>query len=132
MVRPAIDAACPCGSGVTHGQCCGPVLVDHREAATAEALMRSRYTAFVVGDVGHLERSWHADARPPDIRVDPLQEWTGLTIVETDLGRALDATGVVEFVATSVVGGRKRSLHERSRFVRVDGAWVYVDGDVDP
>lgn len=122
-------AACPCSSGDAFGICCSPVLAGERPAATAEALMRSRYSAFVTGDVRHLERSWHPDTRPADVRVNPLQEWTGLHIVDTELGRALDATGVVEFIATSRVDGRPRSLHERSRFARVDGAWVYVDAE---
>ena len=91
--------------------------------------MRSRYSAFVVGDVDHLMRSWHPDTRPTEISFVPGQTWTTLEIVSTERGRALDATGVVEFRAHYVRNGRAGTLHESSRFARVAGRWVYVDGD---
>ena len=92
--------------------------------------MRSRFTAFAVGDSSHLLRSWHPDTRPTAVGIDPDQRWTRLEILETEAGRALDATGVVTFVAHYETPTGPGSLHERSRFSRVDGAWVYVDGDV--
>jgi SEC-C motif domain protein len=96
-------------------------------ARTAEALMRSRYTAFVRGDAAYLLRSWHPDTRPPALDVAG-PRWTGLCIVATEAGRARDETGVVEFEARYEEGGRPGARRERSRFSRVDGCWVYVDG----
>ena len=92
--------------------------------------MRSRYSAFVVGDGEHLLRSWHPDTRPVEVSFVPGQTWTALEIVSTERGRALDATGTVEFRARYRRDGRAGTLHEISRFARVGGRWVYVDGDV--
>ena len=92
--------------------------------------MRSRYSAFVVGDVDHLMRSWHPDTRPDEVTLVADQVWTSLEIISTERGRALDATGVVEFRASYRRGERSGALHEASRFGRVDGRWVYIDGKV--
>ncbi|QFR02430.1 hypothetical protein F9278_08115 [Streptomyces phaeolivaceus] len=94
-------------------------------APTAEALMRSRYSAFVMRDEAYLLRSWHPRTRPADVAFDTTMRWTGLEILETRDGSAFHTTGTVTFRA-SFRGG---SMHERSRFERVDGAWVYVDGE---
>lgn len=119
---------CPCGSGKDLDGCCGALLSGERKAGTAEALMRSRYTAFVLGDVAYLQRTWHPTTRPRRLELDPGQEWLGLSIVGTERGSLLDSTGVVEFVAEYRAGGRRHSLHERSRFTREKGQWLYVDG----
>ena len=87
--------------------------------------MRSRYCAFVRRDGAYLLRTWHPRTRPERIDFDPGMRWTGLEILDTDGGSAFHSTGTVTFRA-SYRGG---SLHERSRFERVDGAWVYVDGE---
>jgi SEC-C motif-containing protein len=87
--------------------------------------MRSRYSAFVVRDTGYLLRTWHPRSRPAELELDPRMRWTGLEILGTSDGSAFHSTGTVTFRA-SYQGG---SLHELSRFERVDGAWVYVDGD---
>lgn len=127
---------CPCGSGRTYAACCGPLLAGERTAATAEELMRSRYTAFATGDVDHLVRSWHPRTRPEQFALDAATTWTGLTVVGTERGGVDDEDGVVEFVARytepSATGSRAVSrgeLHEVSRFARRAGRWVYVDGD---
>lgn len=98
--------------------------------------MRSRYTAFATGDVGHLLRTWHPRTRPDELTLDPATRWTGLTVVRTERGAAEDGDGVVEFVARydEPSPGRGRGtntgrLHEVSRFARRAGRWVYVDGD---
>jgi SEC-C motif-containing protein len=107
--------------------CCGPLL-GGAPAPDAEALMRSRYTAFVLEDARHLLASWHAGTRPSSIAFEPGVKWLGL---EVRAHRALDADHAeVEFVARSRVAGRGQRLHERSRFVREDGNWFYVDGDM--
>ncbi|MFE6285148.1 YchJ family protein [Streptomyces sp. NPDC057877] len=117
-------AACPCGLPEPYEKCCARY---HSGAAapTAEALMRSRYTAFVRGDTAYLLRTWHPRTRPGQLDLDPGTRWTGLEILDTGDGSAFHTTGTVTFRA-SFRGG---ALHERSRFERVDGAWVYVDGD---
>ncbi|GGY09784.1 YchJ family protein [Streptomyces djakartensis] len=115
--------SCPCGLPGAYEACCGRYHAG-TAAPTAEALMRSRYCAFVKGDVPYLLRTWHPRTRPGRLELDPGMRWTGLEILDTSDGTAFHTTGTVEFRA-SYRGG---SLHERSRFERVDGAWVYVDG----
>lgn len=87
--------------------------------------MRSRYSAFVVGEEDFLFTTWHPRTRPEDVSVDRTRSWTRLEIVETVDGGPGDQEGVVEFVAHHA-GGRQ---HERSRFARRAGHWVYVDGE---
>ena len=123
-----IGLDCPCGSGRALAECCGPVLEQSCPAATAEALMRSRFTAFAVGDLDHLERSWAPETRPGKIRLDPTRRWTRLEILSLVEGRELAATGVVEFRAHYDVGGIAGEVHERSTFRRDHGRWVYVGG----
>ena len=125
---PVVGGECPCGRGDEFADCCGPVLDDSRPAATAEALMRSRYTAFVLGDVDHLGRSWAPETRPSRIRLDPARRWTRLDILSVVDGRELSASGVVEFRAHYDTGGLAGEVHERSNFRRDRGRWVYVDG----
>ncbi len=121
-------AACPCGSGAARGACCGPYLDGEAIAPTAEALMRSRYSAFVEGHREYLLRTWAAQTRPENLELDPGQRWLGLSIRATAAGGVDDDAGEVEFVARSRIGGRGQRLHERSRFRRVNGQWLYVDG----
>jgi SEC-C motif-containing protein len=90
--------------------------------------MRSRYSAFVVGDERYLLGSWHPSSRPAELDLDPAQRWFGLEILATTGGGLLDSTGTVEFVAKSRVDGRVGQQHETSRFVRVNSRWVYLDG----
>ncbi|MDG5804945.1 YchJ family metal-binding protein [Streptomyces ossamyceticus] len=116
---------CPCGLPGTYAGCCGRFHAGPAGAPTAEALMRSRYSAFVVEDAAYLLRTWHPRTRPAHVDFDPGMRWTGLEILGTSEGSAFHTTGTVTFRA-SFHGG---SLHERSRFERVDGAWVYVDGE---
>jgi SEC-C motif-containing protein len=116
---------CPCGSGAAYDDCCGPVVRNERPADTAEELMRSRYSAYALGDVDHVFRSWHPGTRPDDLDALPNLEWTGLEILAVVDGGPVDVEGVVEFRAHHTAG----TQHERSRFVRRAGRWVYVDGD---
>jgi SEC-C motif-containing protein len=90
--------------------------------------MRSRYSAFAVGDVGYLLATWHPGTRPRSLELDPRVRWTGLEIVASSGGAMLEADGTVEFVARYVRDRAPGSQHERSRFVRVDGRWCYLDG----
>lgn len=127
--------SCPCGLPDTYAACCGRY-VDHpgNPAPTAEALMRSRYTAYTLGNADYLLASWHADTRPDRLDLsdeDRRLKWLGLEVVRTSAGQPGDDEGVVEFVARYKVGGRACRMHELSRFVCVDGRWYYLDGDVD-
>ena len=122
-------APCPCGSGAPYPACCGPVH-DGAPAQTAEALMRSRYSAFVLGRDDHLFRTWHPRTRPAEVSAAPGIAWTGLEVVRTVDGGAGDETGTVEFRARYRDAAGEQVLHETSRFARRAGRWVYVDGDL--
>ncbi|MEU4999076.1 YchJ family metal-binding protein [Streptomyces sp. NPDC021622] len=120
---------CPCGRPEPYESCCGRLHRGEAKAAVPEELMRSRYSAFVKRDEAYLLRTWHPRTRPPRVEFDPGMRWVGLEILATAEGTAFHSTGTVEFRARYTDGGRQDALHERSRFERVHGAWVYVDGD---
>ena len=124
---PALSA-CPCGSGTAYAACCGP-LHDGEPPATAEALMRSRYTAYACGRLDHLVRTWHPRTRPPDLTLAPGMTWLGLEVLGASRGGPDDVEGTVEFVARFRSAGRDQVQHETSRFERRAGRWVYVDGE---
>lgn len=128
------DLPCPCGSTQRYALCCGALHAAYADshrlaAATPEALMRSRYTAFVLDLRPYLLASWHASARPAALEPpEPGLKWLGLDVKRAALQDA--DHGTVEFVARSKLGGRAHRLHEVSRFVREGGQWFYVDGDL--
>lgn len=95
---------------------------------TAEALMRSRFAAFKAGDAAWLLATWHPSTRPDGLDLADNPRWRGLQIVDTVAGGEDDVDGVVEFRATYLADDALGILHERSRFVREDGRWFYVDG----
>lgn len=90
--------------------------------------MRSRYTAYCVGDAVYLRQSWASSTRPSRIRFDADHHWRGLEIRATAKGGLLDKTGTVEFVASYINKLGAGAMHEISRFEREAGKWVYVDG----
>jgi SEC-C motif-containing protein len=120
-------SVCVCGSGRVADACCARFHAGE-PAPTPEALMRSRYSAFVLDLRDYLLATWHPTTRPPALSPpEPGLKWLGLEVKRSAL---LDADhGTVEFVARSKLGGRAHRLHENSRFVREDGRWYYVDGD---
>lgn len=120
---------CPCGSGETFSGCCGPAL-SGMPPLTAEALMRSRYTAFARGDATYVAQSWHPGTRPEDIRLDSALAWRGLEVLDVQGGAEGEVRGTVEFRAHWREGGHDGVLSERSRFVRQSGRWWYLDGKV--
>ncbi len=123
-----MNVVCPCGRGAALESCCGRYLGTEVPAPDAESLMRSRYTAFVRADAVHLLTTWHASTRPATLELEPGVKWLGL---EVKRHKVLDASHAeVEFVARSRIQGRGQRLHERSRFVRENGYWFYVDGDI--
>jgi SEC-C motif-containing protein len=121
---------CPCGRPLPYAQCCGRYVDDYAgtPAPDAESLMRSRYTAFVREQADYLLATWHASRRPSKVSFDAAVKWLGLEVRDH---REVDAMHAeVEFVARQRdKSGRAVRLHERSRFVREDGRWYYVDGD---
>lgn len=134
----APEPLCPCGctdarrKPLVYAQCCGRYVDDfaNSPAPDAQALMRSRYTAFVRERVDYLLATWAASHRPADLSLDAGTKWLGLEVRKHSVQNASHAE--VEFVARSRdASGRAHRLHERSRFVREeDGRWYYVDGDL--
>ncbi|MBB6097564.1 SEC-C motif-containing protein [Deinobacterium chartae] len=129
MVYPAFKP-CPCGSGRSFSACCGPLL-GGEAAPTAEHLMRSRYTAYALGQEDYLLRTWAAATRPASLGLgaDGVR-WQSLEVRCREGGQAGDDTGTVEFVARFSVGGERHRMHEVSRFVREGGEWRYLDGEL--
>jgi len=129
---PSITDAlpCPCQSGKPFDDCCAPLISGELPPETAEALMRSRYTAYTLRDEAYLLATCHPSTRPQslDFASEPAPKWIGLQIrqfVQTG-----PDTAIVEFVARYRVGGRAQRLHETSRFKLSHGRWMYVDGDI--
>lgn len=125
-VRSGRSAACPCGLTEPYEECCGALHGGRRTAATAEELMRSRYSAYVVRDADYLLRSWAPVTRPRSVEFDEDLVWTGLEILGRTGGSAFHTEGTVEFRASCVLDGQPGVLREDSRFVRrADGGWLY-------
>lgn len=116
LLRP-----CPCGSKRPYAQCCGPRLSGEQPAETPEALMRSRYSAYVLQDAAYVLITWHPKTRPADLVLGPRPEWLGLSV-----RRAVGDT--VSFTARYQERGVRRELRERSTFVQEGGRWFYLDG----
>jgi SEC-C motif-containing protein len=120
-------SACYCGLDKQYAACCGRLHSGAENAATAEALMRSRYSAYVLKLADYLLATWHPDTRPAELDLDADDtKWLGLEVkkhVQQDETRA-----TVEFVARYRIAGKGHRLHELSRFVREDGRWYYIDG----
>jgi SEC-C motif domain protein len=123
---------CPCGTGLPYAECCGAlhdgITTGTATAGTAEQLMRSRYSAFVVGDGAYLLATWHPATRPTALDLDDDVRWTGLDVLTTTGGSLLADEGTVEFRAHYVRGREAGAQHENSRFLREDGRWRYLDG----
>lgn len=126
---------CPCQSGKEYDACCGPIIRGERAAPTAEALMRSRYSAFAKDEIDYLEQSLHPDQRTD---YDPAStrhwaehsEWLKLEIVDVSDGGENDDEGTVEFIATYRQKGNTLAHHEIGRFNRIKGVWYYTDGKI--
>jgi len=125
--------SCPCGKGDSLESCCGPYLEGKKHPETAEALMRSRYTAFATGNVDYI-----LDTHDPD-RISDVDrkgteqwargsEWLGFELVSSEHGGPDDDAGVVEFVARYKVKGVTIAHRERAVFRKHDARWVFVDG----
>ncbi|WP_458689465.1 YchJ family protein [Nocardia tengchongensis] len=128
--RPAPEG-CPCGLPAAYADCCGRLHRGELMAATAEQLMRSRFSAFAVRDEAYLLRSWDPETRPAEVDFDPAMRWDQLEILGATGGGPFHTEGTVEFRAHYRVHGAAGELHENSRFRRDQGAWVYLDGDIE-
>lgn len=111
-------------------ECCGRHLDGADQPATAEALMRSRYCAYVLGREAYLLATRHPATKPASLRLveEPRPKWLGLEVKRHE--RQDSDHAIVEFLARYKVNGRAHRMHEVSRFVREDGRWFYVDGEV--
>ena len=126
---------CPCGSEQSYDSCCAPYHERINAAPTAEALMRSRYAAYVLGLVDYLVATTHPTTRSKNLAAAYQQtfetiQWIGLEVCSTSQGAVTDKTGKVEFKATYLQGGQTSVHHEHSRFKRHSGAWHYLDGKI--
>lgn len=119
--------ACPCGSDKAYADCCGRFIEGREPAHTAEQLMRSRYTAYVLENETYVRATWYPRTVPEGrlISREPGMKWLGLEVRRHE-SKGDEAT--VDFVARYKIGGRAHRLHEISRFVREDDKWFYVDG----
>jgi SEC-C motif-containing protein len=122
--------ACPCGSKNAFSGCCAPYINGGEAAPTAEALMRSRYTAYTLLREDYVLATWDPATRPSALHLaeEAPVKWLGLEVKRHQQQDAEHA--IVEFVARYKVHGRAYRLHEVSRFVRKDGRWFYVDGEI--
>lgn len=127
---------CSCGSGVAYEACCEPVIEGKQPAATAEALMRARYTVYAKDRIAFLGESL-TDEQRSDFSEDDSRrwaessEWLGLEIIRTEEGGANDDAGEVEFIARfrERKSGEEQAHHEKALFKKDAGAWLY-DGFV--
>ena len=125
------ETSCPCGSGLDLSACCGPYFSGERAPETAEALMRSRYSAYALGQIDYLKDTlWPKEQAGFDFtgtaRWAAENHWTGLTVLKTENGAAEDRDGTVLFEAKFLAGGKLNSHRELSRFRKKAGRWYYV------
>ncbi len=124
---------CPCNREKTYAECCLPFHYGRKRPETAEQLMRSRYSAYFFRLVDYLVATTHPDKRDKKLahNIDETiwePSWRKLEIISQSKGGADDKTGKVEFIATYSLGKETRQLHEKSRFRRFKGKWMYLDG----
>lgn len=130
MRRMADENLCPCGSGRELDNCCLPAVRGEREPDTAEALMRSRYTAYVLGELDYIVETNHSSTRDEVDREEIERwstgsDWLGLSILDTEAGGSEDAEGTVTFTARYRYEGTTHTHRERSRFERENSAWRF-------
>lgn len=118
-----VKGTCPCGSEQLYKDCCGRLISGEKLADTAGQLMRSRYCAYVLGDEGYLLKTWHPSTCPAKLDLSDSPQWRDLKIID-----ATEST--VEFVARYKVNGKAEKMHEKSRFVREENRWLYLDGEL--
>jgi SEC-C motif-containing protein len=126
---------CPCGSGIDYNECCKPLIHDDKPAPTAEALLRSRYTAYTEADVDYIINTTHPDYRA---QIDPNStrdwaensQWHQLEILNSMAGTVEDEAGEIEFIATYTQEGVSNKHHEKAQFRKTDGKWFFWDAQM--
>ena len=135
MANEKIDM-CPCGSGKKYADCCEPVVTGKTKAATAEALMRARYTAYVVHEIDFIVNTCKEGEGRGNIDRKATEDWSkqsvwhGLKILRTEKGAAGDTEGIVEFEADYTRHGLRDKHHETAAFEKTDGEWLYTTGNL--
>lgn len=121
---------CPCGSTAPYNSCCGPFHSCQKKAETAEELMRSRYSAYVLRETAYILNTWHPSTRPASLAPAETVDWKKLTILKKESGDENSSRGLVEFKAISTANQKMILLHEASQFIKDEGEWYYVDGEI--
>lgn len=128
-----LEDECPCGSKNLFKECCDVFITGEAQAPTAEKLMRSRYSAFVVEEPEYILATHDPETRS-DVDLEEVRAWSensfweGLNIVATEAGQESDTTGKVEFVAHYTAGEKEQHHHEVSTFTKKDDRWFFTDG----
>lgn len=126
---------CPCGNPANYLECCGQYINGKKNAPTAEALMRSRYSAFVKGATDYILETHHPDTKS-EVNAEEIKNWSthskwnGLEVIEKNQGEEKDESGQVEFVCRYEVDGQGLEHHEVSEFKKKDGKWYFYDGKI--
>ncbi|MCF6768198.1 YchJ family protein [Thiotrichales bacterium 19S11-10] len=125
--------ACPCGSEKEYQDCCQVGHLDHQAITTAEALMRSRYSAYYLKKIDYLVETTHPQTRSDNLYMDILNwanqtQWQNLQVISTRHGQKEDKVGFVEFKATYLINNHQRTIHEHSKFKKFGGKWYFFDG----
>ena len=126
------SSKCPCGSKKKYAKCCGQFIKDDNVPLTAEELMRSRFTAYAIKNEAYLLATWHESTRPSKLDLEnDLTQWVKLDILKMVAGKQSDDKGMVEFSAYFKVGDKSQALHEKSNFLKENGRWYYIDGNLN-
>ncbi len=124
------SSKCPCCSGKKYSECCQPVHKKPRLADTPEKLMRSRYTAFAINNSEYLLRTWTPEQRPQSLETKQAGlKWLRLKIINARPPATTSSYGTVSFAAMYLHNNHVFVLTEKSNFIRVDGYWLYKDGE---
>ncbi|MCJ8346474.1 hypothetical protein MJH12_13100 [bacterium] len=126
---------CPCNLEKNYQECCQPYHNKSKLAASAQTLMRSRYSAYVKKDSEYLFHTTHPSVRNKELKKDIISwiqevEWVSLEILESKLGNNEDKIGKVEFIAEYKLAGQSKHHHELSNFKKHRNQWMYVDGTI--
>jgi SEC-C motif-containing protein len=128
LPKPITKITCPCSSGALYQDCCEPYHLS-LAAPNAEKLMRSRYSAYVLGLEEYLLNTWHPNTRPQTLNLkQDRTQWLGLEVKRFEPN---DEQAIVEFIARYKINGKAGKMHETSRFSRIANRWFYVDGEFD-
>ncbi len=128
-------SSCPCGTGLAYEECCGPIIEGTQSALRAEQLMRSRYTAYAIHNIGYLYSSLHPEHRKDYDEKSTRKwaessQWHNLEILDARGGEEGDTEGTVEFKAAFTEGGTRRVHHEIASFKKDGGRWYFVNGNL--